>query len=48
VFPRQGHYAKDPEKLKGLPPADIEIARIADLMTHDFGPICRLNEETDP
>lgn len=48
VFPRQGHYAKDPEKLKGFPPADIEIARIADLMTHDFGPICRLNEETDP
>lgn len=36
VFPRQGHYANDPAKLKDLPPADIEIARIAELMTHDF------------
>ena len=36
VFPRQGHYANDPEKLKDLPPADIEIASIADLMMHDF------------
>lgn len=36
VFPRQGHYANDPEKLKDLPPADIEIASIAELMMHDF------------
>lgn len=36
VFPRQGHYANDPEKLKDLPPADIEIARISELMMHDF------------
>ncbi|MEM9591902.1 MAG: HAD family hydrolase [Pseudomonadota bacterium] len=51
VFPRQGHYANDPSKLKDLPPADIEIARIADLMMHDFGPICGLRgskEEIDP
>ncbi len=39
VFPRQGHYANDPKTLKDLPPADIEIARIADLMQHDFGTI---------
>jgi FMN phosphatase YigB (HAD superfamily) len=36
VFPRQGHYANDPEKLKDLPPADIEIARISELMMQDF------------
>ena len=48
VFPRQGHYANDPEKLKDLPPADIEIARIADLMMHDFGAVCGLKEEIDP
>ena len=48
VFPRQGHYANDPSKLKDLPPADIEIARIADLMMHDFGPICGFKEEIDP
>ncbi len=36
VFPRQGHYANDPEKLRDLPPADIEIARISELMMHDF------------
>jgi len=48
VFPRQGHYANDPEKLKDLPPADIEIARIADLMMHDFGAIFPPKEEIDP
>lgn len=36
VFARQGHYANDAKTLTGLPPADIEIAHIADLMEHDF------------
>lgn len=36
VFPRQGHYAKDANIPADLTPADIEIARIADLMLHDF------------
>ena len=36
VFPRQGHYANDAATLTGLPPADIEITRISDLMEHDF------------
>lgn len=39
VFPRQGHYASDPATLKDLPPADIEIACIADLVQHDFGTV---------
>lgn len=36
VFPRQGHYAKDIGKQTDLIPADIEIARIAALVEHDF------------
>lgn len=33
VFPRQGHYARDPEILASCPPADIAVERIGDLMT---------------
>jgi FMN phosphatase YigB (HAD superfamily) len=36
VFPKQGHYARDPEILSGFPPADIELAKIKDLITHDL------------
>ena len=36
VFPKQGHYAHDPHVLAGHPPADIEIARIGDLLTYDL------------
>ena len=36
IFPRQGHYANDAKTLTSFPPADIEIACIADLMEHDF------------
>lgn len=35
VFPRQGHYAKDPEALRTFPAADLAIDRIADLLTVD-------------
>ena len=31
VFVKQGHYASDAAALEGLPPADVEIERIADL-----------------
>jgi FMN phosphatase YigB (HAD superfamily) len=31
VFPRQGHYALDPEVLASYPPADISVDRIGDL-----------------
>jgi FMN phosphatase YigB (HAD superfamily) len=37
VFPRQGHYALDPEALASYPRADVEIDRIADLLTLDLG-----------
>ena len=34
VFPRQGHYAHDPQALANFPPADIRIERIGDLMNY--------------
>jgi len=35
VFPRQGHYAKDPEVLRTFPAADLTIDRISDLLSID-------------
>lgn len=32
VFPRQGHYAFDPEEIRRHPPADISIDAIGDLL----------------
>jgi FMN phosphatase YigB (HAD superfamily) len=36
VFPRQGHYARDPKELAAYPPADIAIERIGDLVECDL------------
>ena len=36
VFPKQGHYAFDPNILAECPPADIELARIGDLLNCDL------------
>jgi haloacid dehalogenase-like hydrolase len=36
VFPRQGHYARDPHLLKSYPPADVNIDRIGDLLQYDL------------
>jgi FMN phosphatase YigB (HAD superfamily) len=36
VFPKQGHYALDPQAVAEYPAADIELARIADLMSCDL------------
>jgi len=36
VFPRQGHYAFDPENIAAYPPADITIERIGGLINADF------------
>jgi FMN phosphatase YigB (HAD superfamily) len=35
VFPRQGHYAHDPEILVSYPPADVSVDRIGDLLEYD-------------
>ena len=34
VFPRQGHYALDPKIISALPPADISINRIGELLNY--------------
>jgi FMN phosphatase YigB (HAD superfamily) len=36
VFPRQGHYAHDPEKAHPYPAADVTIEHIGELIHHDF------------
>lgn len=36
VFPRQGHYALDPNNLAAYPPADITVERIGDLVNYDL------------
>ncbi len=36
VFPRQGHYAQDPQEIAKHPPADISIERIGDLLSYDL------------
>ncbi|MGZ9127456.1 MAG: HAD family hydrolase [Candidatus Binatia bacterium] len=36
VFPRQGHYALDPENIAAYSPADITIEHIGDLIDYDF------------
>jgi hypothetical protein len=35
VFPRQGHYARDPEILAKYPPPDMSVERIGDLLDRD-------------
>ena len=39
VFPRQGHYAHDPQVLASYPPADISVERIGDLLSYDFSAV---------
>jgi FMN phosphatase YigB (HAD superfamily) len=36
VFPRQGHYARDPKNDEMYPPAGVTIERIGDLLQHDL------------
>jgi FMN phosphatase YigB (HAD superfamily) len=36
VFPRQGHYAVDPEILAAYPHGDIQLDRIGDLVKYDL------------
>jgi FMN phosphatase YigB (HAD superfamily) len=38
VFPRQGHYAQDPDILKRYPPADVTVDRIGELLNVDLSP----------
>jgi FMN phosphatase YigB (HAD superfamily) len=36
VFPRQGHYARDPQIIASNPAADITIERVGDLVEYDL------------
>ncbi|MBN9089106.1 MAG: HAD family hydrolase [Reyranella sp.] len=36
VFPRQGQYAHDAKVIDALPPADLTVERIGDLLDHDL------------
>jgi FMN phosphatase YigB (HAD superfamily) len=36
VFPRQGHYAQDPQAVATTPPADLTVARIGDLLAYEL------------
>jgi hypothetical protein len=41
VFPRQGHYATDPEILAKYPHGDIQLNRIGDLVNYDLSDILK-------
>jgi haloacid dehalogenase-like hydrolase len=43
VFPKQGHYAFDPDALTEYPPADIELAKIGDLLRYDLSAFLKKN-----
>jgi hypothetical protein len=43
VFPKQGHYALDPHALAEYPAADIELAKIGDLLTCDLSVFLKKN-----
>jgi hypothetical protein len=36
IWPKQGHYARDPEAVRKYPPADIAVERIGDLVGFDL------------
>jgi FMN phosphatase YigB (HAD superfamily) len=41
VFPRQGHYALNPETVAAYPAADITVERIGDLVNYDLSDFIR-------
>ncbi|HSC63933.1 MAG TPA: HAD family hydrolase [Caldimonas sp.] len=48
VFPRQGHYARDPASINRYPPADIAVDRIGDLLEPALAPRLDALQETPP
>ena len=44
VFPRQGHYALDPQVLATCPPADVSIGRIGELLEYDLPALCAVTQ----
>ena len=48
VFPRQGHYAHDPQQIAAYPAADHTVDRIGDLLTLDARILLRDPDEEGP
>jgi hypothetical protein len=44
VFPRQGHYALDTKLVASLPPADISISRIGELLNYNLDTLVSASE----
>lgn len=45
IFPRQGHYAHDPEVLAKYPPADISIERIGELLHYNLQTLLEVGQQ---
>jgi FMN phosphatase YigB (HAD superfamily) len=45
VFPRQGHYARDPRVLADYPPPDLTVERVGDLLAYDLTSLRRAEKE---
>jgi FMN phosphatase YigB (HAD superfamily) len=45
VWPRQGHYALDPQATATYPPADLTIGRIGDLLNYDLSALLGASED---
>jgi FMN phosphatase YigB (HAD superfamily) len=48
VFPRQGHYARDPKLLASYQPADLSIDRVGDLLEYDLPTILNAGRPQPP
>jgi FMN phosphatase YigB (HAD superfamily) len=48
VFPRQGHYALDPEILAQYPPADLSINAVGDLLTCELPALIQAGRPAEP
>ena len=48
VFPRQGRYARDIKALASYQPADLTIARIADLLGYELPAILNAGRILEP
>jgi len=48
VFPRQGHYAHDPQALATYPPADVMVERIGDLLQYDLPALLAAGQADSP
>lgn len=46
VFPRQGHYARDPQAMTSYPAPDLAIEQIGDLLTYDVHALLALAPST--